>query len=139
MGTYMKVVLRDTREENIKKVNSQIIEAGYKPEIYEGITYGPFVTMEQLREDARFMNEDPEGLKQCPHFKRPITPEFLSTNFFWLTLGHFHTKLSGSDRSDIEIFYNLLEVARWVRDNYDMIDIKESNNFWVAFVIKYCP
>jgi len=130
----MKAVLKDTEEQNILDVNAEIIGRGYVPEIYCGVTYGPFVTREQLTEDARFMNEDPEGLKQCPHFKRPITPEFLSHNFCWLKLGHFQIKLSGGHDEHVK---TAMIIAEWIRENYNRINMRESNNYKVNFVLSY--
>lgn len=134
MGTYMHVVLKNTGEENIKQVNSEIIVKGYEPEIYCGVTYGPFVTMEQLIEDARYMNEDPEGLKQCPHFERPIQPMYLSRNFPWLRLGGCQIKLSGG--SD-DLAKTAMIIAEWIRENHDRINMRESDNYRTSFVLSY--
>ena len=134
MGTYMMVVLKDTNEEHIKKVNSEINAMGYEPETFEGIEYGAFVTMAQLTEDARYMNEDPEGLTQCPHFKRPVKPMYLSNNFPWLQLGCVQIKLSASEKEQLEI---AMIIAEWVRNNNDLIDRRASDNYRVSFVLTY--
>ena len=83
MGTYIKIRLKNKTEKNIEKANSLLEKLGFEFEKYEGVRYGLFVTQKMLEEDSRFMNEDEEGKKQCTHFSRPITPEFLERNFFW--------------------------------------------------------
>lgn len=92
MGTYMNCQLKDISEENIKSVNDELTEAGYPTETYGDIKYGAFTTREQLEEDARWMNNDPEGLAQNTHFKRPITVSFLS-KFCWNNIGMYQIKL----------------------------------------------
>lgn len=135
MGTHMTVKLRNTSEKNIKSCNKQIRKMGFKSEVFEGIPYGPFVTNEQLEEDARFMSEDPEGLRQCPGTKRPITPETIEGMAFWLKRGQFYLKLSGGTAN--EELEQALFVAKWAELNPDKINTEESNNFTVEKVSSY--
>jgi hypothetical protein len=137
MGTYMNVKLKGTSENHIKHCNEEIRALGFKSEVYEGIPYGPFVTREQLIEDARFMNEDPEGLKQCPHFKRPITWNFLEENFIWFRLGFFQCKLSGG--TEEEELKQCLIVAKWISKNKNLIDLSKSSNYTSNFIKTYLP
>lgn len=133
MGTHMTVLLKNTSEKNIKSCNKQVREMGFKSEIFEGIPYGPFVTQEQLEEDARFMNEDPEGLLQNPHQPRPITPEYL-TQYFWLKKGQFYCKLSGANNEELE---QALIVAQWAELNPSEINKKDSDYYSPAKVKSY--
>ncbi len=72
MGTYTKIVLNNKNHSNI--VNTILKqEYGLTYEVFNGVEYGCFYTQEMENEDIRYMNEDEEGLKQVPYFKRPIT------------------------------------------------------------------
>lgn len=133
----MNVQLKGTSETHIKHCNEEIRALGYKSETYNGVTYGPFVTREQLEEDAYFMNTDPEGLKQCTHFKRPITWDFLEKNFIWFRLGFFQCKLSGG--STEEEIKECLIVAKWISKNKNLIDLEKSENYTSAFIKSYLP
>lgn len=134
MGTYMYCQLKGTSDHHIEQCNNELEKLGFKTEIYEGIKYGAFTTHKRLEEDARFMNEDPEGLKQCPHFERPITPELLQ-QFFWNKIGRFCTKLSGG-RSNEELNQALI-VAKWAAKNKLLVDQIESSNHTPGIVKSY--
>ena len=121
MGTYLRIKLKSKKDDFIKMANESLQGAGYPNETINGIDYGFFPTLEQLREDARFMNEEPEGLKQAPHFERPITPEFLQT-FFWNVLGEGTIKVSGCDDEQQEIV-NI--VKDWTQTGAAQAFIKE--------------
>lgn len=130
----MKVQLRTISDKNIKKVNQEIIAEGYKHEVFNGVVYGAFISFEQLEEDARFMNEDAEGLKQQPDWKRPITPEKLS-QFFWMKPGTFNMKLSpGLSEED---YNQCIAVAYWCKSFPNRINQNESSNFSLETVKKY--
>ncbi len=71
MGTYTKIALKNKK--HAKMVNTILKkEYGLTYKTFNGVEYGCFVTQEMENEDIRYMNEDEEGLKQIPHFKRPI-------------------------------------------------------------------
>jgi hypothetical protein len=125
MGTYMYCQLKNTSESHIKDCNEQLRKLGFESKVFNGILYGAFVTREQLDEDSRFMNKDPEGLKQCPHFKRPITHVFLQ-EFFWNRIGLCCIKLSSSEESELR---QALIVAKWANKNNELINHKESNHY----------
>jgi len=134
MGTYLNLMLKNKAESNIQKVNRELNKMGFISHCYNNINYGAFVTREQLNEDARYMNEDAEGLKQSPHFKRPITPSFLSS-FIWLRIGFHQTKLSGGLSPEEE--HNAIILSQWAEENIQEIDMDESKNFQTSVVISY--
>jgi hypothetical protein len=134
MGTYMYCQLKNTEESHIKECNKEVEKLGFKPINYEGISYGPFLTTEALEQDARFLNEDPEGLKQVTHFKRPISIEFLQT-FFWNKIGLYCIKLSGG--SPKENLLQALIVAKWAAKNKHLIDQEKSSHHTPQIVRSY--
>ncbi len=134
MGTYMNVVLKDNSEDNIQRCNAEIKAMGYETVMVEGVEFGAFVTMAQLTEDARYMNEDPEGLKDWPHQPRPLKPMTLSNNFPWMKLGGCQIKLSSAE---VEVLRDALFIAEWIRVNNEMINPRESSNYRVSFVQTY--
>ena len=112
MGTYLHARLKKTDEANIQKANESIQKAGYPITIYNDVPYGFFISRAQLEEDARFMNEDPEGRKQVPSWPRPVTAEMLTADFFWLEIGCGCIKLSGCDHEQqalVDIVHEWLE------------------------------
>ena len=133
MGTYAKVILKDTSDVNIKSINSELEKLGFNTKYNHGIQYGAFTTKEQLLEDVRYMNEDPEGLKQCPNIKRPITYEWFE-DVFWNKLGSFVWKLSASPDEDI---LQILIVAQWAYKNQNKVNQKESDYYDIGFVKSY--
>ena len=79
------------------------------------------------------MNEDPEGLKQSPWQKRPITYEWLES-FNWNNLGTYQVKLSASSE---ETILQALIIARWAYKNQDKIMQRKSDNYDISFVKSY--
>lgn len=124
MGTYAILRVKNQTESNLLAINKDLTNAGYPSETHENILYGPFVTKAQLTEDARFMNEDPEGLQQCPHFERPITPEFLG-KFFWNEIGSFCIKVSAINQEEIALAEIIFKYAY---NNKSKFDWKRSEN-----------
>jgi len=107
MGKYMSVVLKQPfqADEFIKRLNKDLLSYGAP----ERQRFNPWYF---LREEADFMNTETEGLKQLPHWRRPITPEQLSENFFWLRHGEFSMKLSGSPTP--EEAREAIAVSKWI-------------------------
>lgn len=134
MGRYMKVILKAKHKNDrfIDRLNWKLTEA------YAANTTHKFNPWHYLQQEADYMNTNPEGLKQLPHWERPITPHRLSSNFFWLTHGEFHFKLSGEVTSDEA--RDAIAVAKWVAatdkkyinslasDNYDLDTVKQYIN-----------
>ena len=133
MGTYLYAQLKDTSENNIKKVNAMLKKRGFPTEYYNGVEYGAFVTREQLQEDARFMNETPEGLKQAPHWQRPVKVEDLE-HLFWNKIGQACYKLSGGHDDSVAL---AMIVAKFLATHRNLFDLKECSNHDVAKVRSY--
>ena len=133
MGTYIYAYLKDKSEENILKMNDILEKKGIKTEIHNGVKYGAFVSLAQLTEDTRFMNEDTEGLKQVPHWQRPITPERLQ-DMFWNKLGLYCVKLSGGKDGSVE---QAMIMAKFIRSHRSLFDLKECTNHTVEKVSSY--
>jgi len=93
MGAYLRVLLKDKSEKNINTANNLLKKLGVEMENHNGVLYGLFTSQAMMEEDARFMNEDAEGLKQMPHWQRPVTVEMLSNSFY--EIGAFIIKISG--------------------------------------------
>jgi hypothetical protein len=126
MGTYYYARLIQKDEEFIEKANESIEKAGHKTETHNSVKYGFFITKSQIKEEARFMNEDEEGLKQMPGTKRPITTEFLE-DFFWNEIGCGVIKISGCDeecQAEVDIITNWLQSE----EGEEFIDWENSNN-----------
>jgi hypothetical protein len=126
MGTYIKARLIKKDEGTIKKANESIRKAGYPTEYYEGVEYGFFISKARLKEDARFMNEDEEGLKQQSQQPRPITMKWL-TSFFWNEIGAGIIKITGcgeDDQRTVDV------VQKWLLtdDAKQFIDFEASEN-----------
>lgn len=108
MGTYPKLVIKDQKEGNIDRINRELHKLGYPTHILNQVPYGAFITRKRLEEDARFLNVDPEGLKQIIHMKRPITSKLLE-EFFWNKVGTFIAKTSSfneDEQGQWEIVFN---------------------------------
>jgi hypothetical protein len=134
MGTYIYAQLKDTSEENILKQNKILHKLGVETKEFNGVLYGAFVSRTQLEEDARYMNEESEGLKQAPHWQRPITVKMLE-RVFWNKIGLFCTKLSGG--STEEELSKALIVALYIRHNRSLFNIKACSNHTVTKVKEY--
>lgn len=126
--------LRDTSNENVERVNQELNKLGVKVKKYNGVPYGAFVTMRQIEEDARYMNEEPEGLKQAPDWPRPIKPEALQ-QVFWNKIGLFCLKLSGG-RTDQELTIALV-VALYMRKHRNLFNYKECSDYTITKVVSY--
>lgn len=129
MGTYIYARLKNKDEETIERANRSAQKAGIPTPTYKGILYGFFTSRAMLEEDARFMNEDEEGLTQLPHFKRPITPEMLTKSFFWYEIGCGVIKITGCDdkrQKEVDL------VRKWLRskDARELIDWENSDNIY---------
>ena len=139
MGTYFELQLKQPTERNIKIANKLLESKGYIGQTANGVYYGAFVTREQLKEDARFMNEDPEGLKQCPHIERPITAKFLEGFVKWNTPGFCQYKLSymGEDEERITTINNIRILSDFAEGYPELIDTKKSDNYDKETVSEY--
>ena len=128
MGTYIYARLKDKSESAIDAANKSILRKGYPTETHNNVLYGFFTSRAQLEEDARFMNEDPEGLKQAPHWKRPITVDDLSS-LFWNEIGCGVIKISGCDDQRQRI----VDIVRsWLRTKTakQILDLENSDNIF---------
>lgn len=95
-----------------------------------------FVSEAWLKDEAEFFNSDPEGIKQIPHFKRPITPEFLTKTFIWYQPGFFQIKLSGS--VDLERAINAVAVCNWIKKSQlRYINTEKSSNYQPRILHQY--
>ncbi len=125
MGTYMYVRLKLKDENTVNKANESLNSFGFPCRVYNGVMFGFFNSRASLEEDARFMNEDPLGIKQCPHLGRPVTRETLE-QFFWNEMACGVIKLSGgeTDKDIIEL------IGRWLQtdDAKQLIDFENSDN-----------
>lgn len=134
MGTYLHARLKKRDEATIKEANLSIQKAGYPSEIHNNVLYGFFTSREQLKEDARFMSEDLEGLKQAPHLERPITADFLS-QWFWNEIGCGVIKLSSISDDDFSI---LKIINKWIHnEGKKFIDFNKSENITDLLKIIY--
>lgn len=135
MGTYLNIQLKSLDDTVIKKANDELEKLGFTTEVHNGVKYGAFVTNEQLAEDARFMNEDEEGLQQQPHIERPITAKWLQ-GFFWNKIGSYNMKLSAATREELQ---QAFIVSRWAANNPELIDSEKSDNYSPVTVISRFP
>jgi len=134
MGTYCYLHLKDKSEPNIKRVNRLLDRYGIWPvEVHNDVDYGAFTTREQLKEDARYMNEDPEGLKQAPGMQRPISFRELES-LFWNGIGTCVIKLSGGTEDDV--LKKLVNVTYYCSDN-KLIDTKLSRDYTPKAIKEY--
>lgn len=134
MGTYCYLHLKNKAESNIKRVNNLLDRYGIWPkDVHNGVDYGAFVTKEQLKEDVRFMNEDPVGLKQAPGMTRPISFRELES-LFWNGLGTCVVKLSGG--TDNDGLKRLLNVVHFCSDK-KLIDTKASRDYTPKKIKEY--
>lgn len=132
MGRYMKVILKAKHKNDgfIRELNNELIE------VYGANSWHKFNPWYYLQEEADFMNTDQEGLQQIPEWKRPITPERLSNNFFWFIHGEFHFKLSGGVTLDEAT--DAIAIAKWiVATEAKYINSRESYNYDLDTVKQY--
>jgi len=131
MGTYCKIALKDSvQESQIELINQELETKGYLVDVHNGISYGAFFTQKMIQKDLRYMNEDPEGLKQVPHWTRPITAECLQENCFWIRHRQFCTKFGSQDDER-----KILLVANWAACNKELIGDERSDN-WTEQALK---
>jgi hypothetical protein len=132
MGRYMSVVLNDEFKNDrlIADLNIQLFAKF-------GSNFGEkFLTWRFLQEEADYLNTHPEGLLEIPDWKRPITKEQLSGNFFWFRHGEFWFKLSGGRTSDEA--RDAVAVSKWIQHTKGRyIDRKQSSNYEPAIVREY--
>ncbi len=137
MGTYTKIALKNKK--HAKMVNTILKkEYGLTYQTFNGVEYGCFVTQEMENEDIRYMNEDEEGLKQMPHFKRPINKRtYRSLTKYCKEVGAFIVKINSpldEQLQQIEVLQKFLntEYAK------QYIDYKKSKNIpdLIGFNIK---
>jgi len=109
MGKYMTVVLKPEyqTDEFLEQLNQTLVDE------FGGNTGIKFNTRKFLQEEADFMNTDPEGIAQAPHFRRPISVETLHNSFFWLRIGEFHCKISCPD--GVADARNAVAVCKWIK------------------------
>ena len=126
MGTYTKLRLKNTANNFIKTANESLKKYGAKYEVFNNVEYGYFRTDEMIKEDCRFMNEDPEGLKQVPDKKRPITPDYFNS-VFWMERGAFIIKISCVDSEEIK---QIKIIQNWINsgDAMKFLSQKKSEN-----------
>jgi hypothetical protein len=132
MGRHMTVVLKSQYKTTqfIESVN-QLLSDSFGANIDTHFIHEKF-----LQEEANYMNTDPEGLLQLPHFPRPITVSTLASNFFWFRIGEFTYKLSGSPTA-VEA-RDAVAVCKWIiKTKRDYIDTSRSENFSRNIVATY--
>ncbi len=132
MGRYMIVVLADEYKNDafIIQLNKELFE------IYGANNSEKFNSWQYLQEEADYINKHPEGKKQLPDWKRPITKEALHKNFFWFRMGEFHFKLSGG--ATAEQARDAVAVCKWiVRTKGRYINKKECSDYKVKIVKEY--
>lgn len=132
MGRCMTVVLKAAHRNDlfISLLNQQLARE------FGGNVGTTFVTQQYVEQEADFINTDPEGLKQLPHWKRPVTAAQLSRNFFWYRIGEFSFKLSGCSGSDEA--RDAIAVCKWIQQTKGRyIELKASENYRPAVVREY--
>jgi hypothetical protein len=109
MGRYMTVVLKKAHQNE-----TFIIQLNHKLTGKFGAnTSVKFNSWQFLQEEADYINNHPEGKKQLPGWERPVTKETLHHNFFWLRMGEFSFKLSGTDSTDDA--RDAVAVCKWLK------------------------
>ena len=132
MGRYMTIVLkRDFKNDHfINQLNEGLLQQ------YGSNNSIKFNPWDYLQEEADYINNHPEGLKQLKDWPRPVTKEQLSENFFWYRHGEFSFKLSGSPTSDEA--RDAVAVCKWIiKTNREFIDQKKSSNYSSPIVREY--
>ena len=131
MGRYMTVILKEQyRTDTFQEELNQTLFDAF------GANNGvKFKTRKFLQEEADYMNTDPEGLAQVPHFQRPITVETLS-NFFWMRTGEFHFKLSCPESA--REARDAVAICKWIiKTRGKFIDKRWSSNYDAATLKQY--
>lgn len=132
MGRHMTVVLRSQYRTTqfIESVN-QLLSDSFGANIGCHFKHEKF-----LQEEADYLNTDPEGLLQLPHFSRPITVSTLANNFLWFRMGEFTCNLSGSPT--VVEATDAVAVCKWIiKTKRDYIDTSRSENFSRNIVATY--
>lgn len=132
MGRYMTVVLKKHYMNDlfISSLNEELAAK------FGANTGVKFNTPAYVREEVDFMNYDPEGLKQVPHWKRPITIEVLQTNAFWLRIGEFSFKLSAAEGAVPAL--DAVAICKWlIKTKCRYIDRVASDNYDLKIVREY--
>lgn len=132
MGRYMNVVLKKKYKNDlfIASINEELINK------FGANTWTKFNPYYFLQEEADYINNHPDGKKQLEGWKRPIEPETLSCNFFWLQNGLFSIKLSGGTTS--EEGKDAVAVCKWIiatKKRY--IDTAQSHDYCKRIVSQY--
>ena len=122
MGTYARIVLKKTvTGKKLKEINRELSRRGIPIAVHEGVEYGAFITNETMAEDVRFMNEDPEGLKQMPGTPRPVTINQVIDQYFYKPR-LFCRKLRYEDEMQ-----EVAIVVAWAEEHPELIDQNESS------------
>lgn len=124
MGRYIKVVLKRAYKNDLFiLVLNEILIVQFGANDWQ--KFNPWYLLD---EEAKFMNTTPEGIRQVPDWKRPITAEQLSENFFWFANGEFTMKISGEPT--IEDAVDVISVAKWIAfTKRKYIDRKQSHDY----------
>lgn len=133
MGRYMSVTLkREYRNDLfIHTLNEKLSNR------YGSNTSTKFNPWDYLQEEADYLNNHPTGMTQVAHIPRPITKEFLETNFFWYRYATFSFKLSGGGSNSDEC-RDAVAVCKWIiRTCRKYIDQDHSHNYQSAIVQEY--
>jgi hypothetical protein len=124
MGTYARIVLKETvTEKELKKINRELSRRGIPIAVHEDVEYGAFITNETMVKDVRFMNEDPEGLKQMPGIPRPVTIDQVICRYFYKPR-LFCRKIRYEDK-----IREVAIVVAWAEEHPELIDQDESS-YW---------
>jgi hypothetical protein len=132
MGRYMEVYLKKKyiNEATIQKINLSLKEK------FGANSTDIFISEAYLKDEAEFFNSDPEGMKQLPDFKRPLTPQILSNYFIWYQAGFFQFKISGC--VDPARAVNAVAVCHWIKKSQlRYIDTEKSSNFQPRILHQY--
>ena len=127
MGTYTRVRLLDVSDAEL--ANMFCSSLGHTREIHNEVLYGLFYSTDMLDEDVRFVNNDPDGLKQMPDIPRPMSKEtFLLQKFgngCFGGLGQWCVKISNptdTEKKEIEI------IKRFIKDYTQYVAFDNSEN-----------
>ncbi len=132
MGRYMTVVLKEGHRSDvfIQLLNEDLLTR------FGANTCLKFNSWEYLQGEADYINNHPEGIKQLPDWKRPITKEALHRNFFWFRNGAFSFKLSGGGTADEA--RDAVAVCKWLMaTKCKYIDKATSENYSKEIVQQY--
>lgn len=133
MGKYMTVVLKKPLKNDlfINILNDELTKH------FGSNTGCKFNTWPSIEEEADYMNNHPLGIVQSPHITRPVTKEFLETNFFWHRHGEFSFKLSSGESNSDEA-RDAVAICKWiVQTNKKYIDTARSFNYQPRIVKDY--